>query len=76
MREQDSVDAFELFIQWLYTRKYEEENARVSEFKPCAASGSNLSLSKRTEASGPMDWGLKAAVLAWDLGRYLEAEDF
>jgi hypothetical protein len=76
LEECQSVDAFELFIQWLYTRKYEEENVQVSEFPSLAASDSNLSLNTDTQLSGTLDWSIKAAVLTWTLGRDLGAEKF
>jgi hypothetical protein len=66
--------AFELFLQWLYTERYQEFDGYAPVFK---IDEEYSSLERQTEmTSENMPWCIKAAILAHNLGWVLGARNF
>ena len=76
-------ETFDLFVQWLYTQKYQEKEGLAESL----ASGNSLAPAESVSESvtfanlllgthGRMDWAVKAAILCWDLGASLGAKGF
>ena len=64
---------FDLFTQWLYTRKYQEKD----ELATFHAGFENIALAGQDYIpEDAMDWAIKAAVLCWELGASLGAKNF
>jgi hypothetical protein len=61
-----SNDTFDLFVQRLYTRTYAEKVGRVRTFSGCATVIDSLTVLSITQDGTGMDWGVKAAILAWE----------
>jgi hypothetical protein len=67
---------FGLFLQWLYTGHYQEQDLLVPAFTFIPTCQINLCLSVAPPDSKTMDWCVKASILSWNLGYYLEAPRF
>ena len=64
----------ELFIQWVYTRRYNERMGQVKDFSSYSTTGHDM---EPTDASdSTMAWSAKAGMLAWELGRCLQCAGF
>jgi hypothetical protein len=70
-----SAGAFDLFVQWLYTRKYNEKTGQVATFST-AARETNASLAIVERSSDTIGWTVKAAILAWQMGQHFDCNDF
>jgi len=66
---------FDLFVQWLYTRKYQEKEGLV-EFPTSPAAVEYDSECLLFVSDGMVDWAVKAAILCWKLGASLGAKGF
>ncbi|KAI4605120.1 hypothetical protein J4E83_010856 [Alternaria metachromatica] len=71
---------FDLFVQWLYTRRYQEKQGLVVSLAYRSSLGSPKSDSESMDLEGwffgMMDWTVKAAILCWQLGASLGAKGF
>ncbi|KAI4669713.1 uncharacterized protein J4E88_009996 [Alternaria novae-zelandiae] len=71
---------FDLFVQWLYTRKYQEKEELVESLASRKSLASPLPNSEDVSwiipPDGVMDWAVKAAILCWELGASLRAKGF
>ncbi|KAI4906043.1 hypothetical protein J4E90_010958 [Alternaria incomplexa] len=68
-------EVFDLFVQWLYTQEYREEQGLVQgfDFKDLQI----VTLPHRgLGPENPLDWGIKAAIACWELGASLRAKNF
>jgi hypothetical protein len=71
---QHHPDFFDLFVQWLYTGRYQEEDGLVQFPQP------NLILLHPQDldiaSQSLVDWAVKAAIASWELGASLGAKNF
>ena len=71
LKHDQSPAAFELFIQWIYTRTYVEKAGLVVAFGSTNSDDISLTGATASKGNGRMAWSIKAAILAWDIGRYV-----
>jgi len=76
LANEQSPAAFELFIQWIYTRIYVEKTSTVVAFGSTTSDDISLTCASTSKGNGRMAWSIKAAILAWDMGRYLGCSEF
>ena len=69
------LEVFDLFIQWLYTRKYQEKEGLAWSFDKCPTLLSS-SLEIDVTPYFRVDWPVKAAIARWELGVTLRAKGF
>ncbi|KAH6865466.1 hypothetical protein BKA58DRAFT_389545 [Alternaria rosae] len=69
LSEWNCPEVLGLFVQWLYTGKYTESNGPVKKLDS-ATKTPRLDMCNSYE-KGTMEWTVKAAVLAWSLGKEL-----
>jgi hypothetical protein len=69
------LEVFDLFIQWLYTRKYQEKEGLAWSFDKCPTLLSS-SLEIDVTPYFRVDWPVKAAIVSWELGVTLCAKGF
>ena len=69
------LEVFDLFIQWLYTRKYQEKEGLAWSFDKCPTLLSS-SLEIDVTPYFRVDWPVKAAIASWELGVTLRAKGF
>ncbi|CAI9626357.1 unnamed protein product [Alternaria burnsii] len=68
-------EVFGLFIQWLYTRTYQEKEGLAWSFDRCLTLlSAPLEIGLAPELQ--VDWPVKAAVASWELGVTLHAKNF
>lgn len=70
---------FDLFVQWLYTRKYQEKEGLAESLVTWELPASLESVTPqdlRLVTDGVMDGAVKAAILCWELGASLGAKGF
>jgi hypothetical protein len=69
------LEIFDLLIQWLYTRKYQEKEGLTWSFdRSLTLLPAPLVIDLPPEL--PVDWPIKAAVASWELGATLRAKNF
>jgi hypothetical protein len=66
--EELSPAAHELFIEWLYTRTYQEEACMVTAFRTDTVKNKNLVLTIEQRTDHSIDWAVETGVLAWMMG--------
>jgi hypothetical protein len=76
LKEEQSADVFELFVQGLYTWKYKKRPVRAFAFDATPTGGNSLSLTRDSRVNSTMDWSIEAAVLAWEIERRLGSPMF
>ena len=72
---------FDLFVQWLYTRKYQEmegvvESLALAKSELERVTLEDLDFEPEGIPDGMMSWAAKAAILCWELGASLGAKGF
>ncbi|KAH8637037.1 hypothetical protein IG631_08872 [Alternaria alternata] len=75
LRLEFPLQVFDLFIQWLYTRKYQEKEGLAWSFDTCLTLLSaplEIDVAPRLR----VDWPIKAAIASWELGATLHAKNF
>jgi hypothetical protein len=81
LENHQSAAVFGIFIQWLYTGKYTEREGPVMALYATTTmfagvcTGQSMRIKKKVSPS-TMEWSVKAAVLAWELGEEMKAPDF
>jgi hypothetical protein len=73
--DEQSAVAFNLFVQWLYTKTYNERTGQAAAFD-AALRYTDLILAISTQPEDTMDWSIKAAVIAWQVGSHLLSAEF
>ncbi|CAN9089668.1 unnamed protein product [Alternaria alternata] len=75
LRPEFPLQVFDLFIRWLYTRKYQEKEGLAWSFDTCLTLLSaplEIDVAPRLR----VDWPVKAAIASWELGATLHAKNF
>ncbi|CAN9124163.1 unnamed protein product [Alternaria sp. RS040] len=68
-------EVFGLFVQWLYTRRYQEKEGLAWSFDKCLTLlSAPLEIDLAPELQ--VDWLVKAAIASWKLGATLHAKNF